>query len=49
MPDYEKLYHRLFAAMDDAVELMDSGNLSSARQTLIDAMLAAEEEYINEG
>ena len=43
MPDYEKLYHFLFNAVTDAVELMPGGE---AREMLIEAQRSCEEIYI---
>lgn len=48
MPDYKKLYFKLFAAMADAVEDLECGRLVSARERLIAAQQEAEEEYISE-
>lgn len=46
MPDYKKLYFKLFAAMADAVEDLENGNSDRARKRLIDAQQKAEEEYL---
>ena len=48
MPDYKKLYFKLFAAMADAVEELDQQNYGAARQRLIAAQQEAEEEYLEE-
>lgn len=48
MPDYEKLYFKLFAAMADAVEEMEAQNFGAAKETLIRAQQAAEEQYLTE-
>ena len=47
MPDYETLYFKLFAAMADALEYMEQDNYGLARQALIAAQQAAEEQYIS--
>ena len=43
MPDYEKLYHIMFNAVTDAVELIRD---SKAKQILIKAQQECEELYI---
>lgn len=48
MPDYEKLYFQLFAAMADAVGEMEAQNFGAAKEALIRAQQAAEEQYILE-
>ena len=48
MPDYEKLYFKLFAAMADAVEELEQENYGAAKQRLILAQQEAEEEYLSE-
>lgn len=48
MPDYEKLYFKLFAALADALEHMEQENYGLARQTLISAQQQAEEQYMEE-
>ena len=48
MPDYKKLYFKLFAAMADAVEDLEQENYGSAKQRLITAQQEAEEEYLDE-
>ena len=45
MPDYEKLYHIMFNAATDAVELLPEGE---ARELLIRAQQECEERYIGE-
>ena len=47
MPDYKKLYFRLFGALADAVEAMDASDFTAARELLIRAQQEAEEEYIS--
>lgn len=48
MPDFEKLYFKLFAALADAVEDLESGDPARAKDRLIRAQQEAEEEYISE-
>ena len=48
MPDYKKLYFKLFAAMADAEEQLEQGQPFLAKQRLILAQQEAEEEYIAE-
>ena len=43
MPDYEALYHIMFNAATDAIELLPAGE---AKELLIAAQQACEEEYI---
>lgn len=49
MPDYEKLYHLLFNAITDALDVLDQGDAQTARATLIRAQQQAEELYIVAG
>lgn len=46
MPNYAELYHLLFNAITDALEMMESGNLDAARALLVRAQQEAEELYI---
>lgn len=48
MPDYEKLYFKLFAAAADAVEYLEREDPEGARQRLIRAQQEAEELYLSE-
>ena len=48
MPDYKKLYFKLFAAMADAVEDLEQENYGMAKRRLIAAQQEAEEEYLAE-
>ncbi len=48
MPDYQKLYFQLFAAMADAVEAIDAANYGTAKELLIRAQQEAEEQYIGD-
>ena len=47
MTNFRKLYFKLFAAMADAVELMEKKKYDLAMQTLIRAQQEAEERYIS--
>lgn len=48
MPDFETLYFKLFAALADAVEDLENGQPSLAKERLIRAQQDAEEEFISE-
>ena len=48
MPDYRKLYSILFNSITDALELLEQGNLETAKAILITAQQKAEDEYIGE-
>ena len=48
MPDYEKLYHLMLNASEDALSALESGNVWDARQILIDAEHRAEEQYVKQ-
>ena len=48
MPDYERLYFKLFAAMADAVEKLEQQNYGDAKGILISAQQEAEEQYLSE-
>lgn len=48
MPDFEKLYFKLFAALADAVEDLENGQPSLAKERLIRAQQDAEEDYLAE-
>lgn len=48
MPDFERLYFQLFAALADAVEAIESNDCETAREILIRAQQDAEEIYISE-
>ena len=43
---YEELYHILFNAMTDAIELLHDGNREEALQVLIQAQQKSEDRYI---
>ena len=46
MPDYEKLYHLMVGAAEDALTALETGNIWDARRILIAAEQEAEERYI---
>ena len=48
MPDYEKLYHLMVNASEDALAALEAGDPARARRILIDAEQRAEERYLNE-
>ncbi len=47
MPNYEKMYYRLFNAATNAVEALAENNYGKAKEILIEAQRAAEEAYLN--
>lgn len=47
MPDYKKLYFKLFAALADAVEALEAADCEAAKRILILAQQEAEETYIS--
>ncbi len=46
MPDYKKLYFKLFNSLTDAIEAFEHQNYGSAREILLRAQQAAEEDYM---
>ena len=46
MPDYEKLYHLMVNAAEDALAALEDANIWDARRILIDAERNAEEAYL---
>lgn len=46
MPDYEKLYHLMLNASEDALSELDKGNAESAHKLLLEAECRAEELYM---
>ena len=46
MPDYEKLYHLMVNAAEDALAALENANIWDAKRILIDAERRAEELYI---
>ena len=46
MPDYEKLYHLMVNAAEDALAALETGNIWDAKRILIEAEQRAEELYI---
>ena len=47
MPDYEKLYHLMVNAAEDALAALESANVWDAKSILIEAERKAEELYIS--
>ena len=47
MPDYEKLYHLMVGAAEDALSALEAGNAREAAAVLIAAEQQAEEAYIS--
>ena len=47
MPDYEKLYHIMVAAAEDAIDALERQNFGVAKDVLIAAEQKAEEEYVS--
>ncbi|MBR2977359.1 MAG: hypothetical protein IKC50_03685 [Oscillospiraceae bacterium] len=48
MPDYEKLYHLMLNASEDALAALEAGDPTRARDILIFAERRAEECYLEE-
>ena len=48
MVDYESLYHKLFYACTDVIELIGEGKANAAQAALIAAQQDCEEMYIEE-
>lgn len=46
MPDYEKLYHLMVNAAEDALAALENANIWDAKRILIDAERRAEKLYI---
>ena len=46
VPDYEKLYHLMVNASEDALAALEAGNPARAREILISAEQRAEDAYI---
>ena len=44
---YDKLYYHLFNAVSDALTELEQQNFGRARQILVQAQQACEEEYLN--
>ena len=49
MPDYEKLYHIMLTASEDAIAMLELGDIWDAKRILIEAERRAEEVYIEAG
>lgn len=47
MPDYERMYHLMLNAAEDALLELDKGNAENAQRILTDAERRAEEIYID--
>lgn len=48
MPDYEKLYHLMVLASEDAIAALEGGNGWDAKRILIDAEQRAENLYVDD-
>lgn len=48
MPDYQKLYTKMFNAATDALEALDAWNIGLAKEFLRRAQQEAEEVYMND-
>lgn len=48
MPNFEKLYHKMIHAAEDAISVLEQGNVWDARRILIEAEQSVEAQYINE-
>ena len=48
MADYEKLYHRMVNASEDALSALEAGDPARAREILIEAELQAEAQYLED-
>jgi len=48
MANFKEMYYKLFAAVADAVELLEQAQTTAAKNRLISAMQAAEERYLQE-
>ena len=46
MPDYEKLYHLMLNASEDALSALEAGNPDWARLALLEAEQKAEDMYV---
>ena len=47
MPDYEKLYHLMVGAAEDALTALETGNIWDAKRVLLEAEQKAEDMYID--
>ena len=47
MINYQPLYHKLFNACTDAIELIGEGKTAAAQALLIAAQQSCEEDYLN--
>ena len=48
MPDYEKLYHPMVGAAEDALAALETGNIWDARRILTAAEQEAEDRYVED-
>ena len=48
MPDYEKLYHLMVNAAEDALAALENANIWDAKRILIEAEQRAEELYLRD-
>lgn len=48
MPNFERLYYQLFAAIADAVEHLEQGETPQAKECLISAMQKAEQQFLDD-
>ncbi|MBQ7566907.1 MAG: hypothetical protein IJT18_07290 [Oscillospiraceae bacterium] len=46
MPDYRKMYLKLFAATEDAINALENGQPEKARDLLVQAQQQAEDLYV---
>lgn len=47
MPDYERLYHMLFAAADDAASALEAQDYGEARRILVGVLQDCEEQVVS--
>ena len=47
MPDYKKMYFKLFNSLTDVIEELEKHNYGKAGEILRNAQRATEEDYIN--
>lgn len=48
MPDYRKLYYRLFAGIDRVLQELEEQNYGRAKELLIELEQEAEERFLND-
>jgi len=49
MPDYQKMYYRLFNKLTDILEYIEKGDYAKAETAIVNAQAATEEMYIQDG